>query len=1019
MVYSLTFMKKALSILLLLLVILVQQGQAQNKLYSVANTSIAGTTNGEIIIIEINTGTGAVDTIFEGKVSDYPVSSNDLFDINEQGTNFYMRVPGTNFNLTEDSLLIVDVNSTKIKKVAPPDSIDLYQGLYNCKLESFYLIKGNSSTSNNRILFSLDTATNSVVSLYDSISGVFTNTNFLSAKEQLIYIAYPPYIYTIDVNGSLINKSNTTLFQNGLSRLKFSCTTNKLYATEMASSYIQEYNPLNGQLLQTITHPFQDISVIDVTGNLVYIIPTENFQTTKELHTYNLSTGQFEDVVELQIDDVSTIFRMLSPYRCGSVANFRSQPDCSTPRKTNFTFTGSAGDFRWDFGVAGSQADTSRAVNPSFTFPAAGSYNVRLITIGCVTPDTFDTVVVVPPLPPLPSFSLPDTVVLNCQLDTITLEPLNDQGGTFYKWSTGKTTRTIKTNTPGLYHLRYENAVCSAWDTVIVMPPPTGGSVFLDTLQPCKTQGVFWRFQDVAPGGLFESFGTAVGGCQDTFRLRSIPQLPVRFDTITAACGSYNFGGQILTQSGDYTDTLLLAPQSVCDTVIRLNITVTPADTTNLTASICEADLPYNFNGELIINDGQFRDTLQNRFGCDSLVVLDLTINPLDTTNLTAVVCSNVLPYFFSGQLLVVSGQFRDTLQNSFGCDSLVILDLTVNPLDTTNLTAVVCSNVLPYVFGNRNLTASGVYADTLQNSFGCDSLVILDLVVNPTDITNLAVSVCGDALPYNFNGQLIMKSGEFRDTLTNQLGCDSLVVLDFLIQDDLISLTRVVCEDTLPYNFNGQLIMNSGQFSDTLTNQFGCDSIVVLDLIVNPLDTINISQTICDDTLPYLFGNQFLTASGSFSNRLTNDFGCDSLVNLNLTINPTYNIIIDTVLTNAVIRLGNRELDRSGSYTERLTTRAGCDSTVTVNLEITDELFVPNVITPNGDNMNDVLEIRDISFFAPVQLKIYNRWGTLVYETDDYQNDWDGENLAAGSYFIWLRTARGQEYKSWLMVSY
>ena len=97
--------------------------------------------------------------------------------------------------------------------------------------------------------------------------------------------------------------------------------------------------------------------------------------------------------------------------------------------------------------------------------------------------------------------------------------------------------------------------------------------------------------------------------------------------------------------------------------------------------------------------------------------------------------------------------------------------------------------------------------------------------------------------------------------------------------------------------------------------------------------------------------------------------------------------------------------------------TAAGCDSTVTVNLTLTDDLFVPNVITPNGDGLNDFFTIRNLPFFAPVQLKIYNRWGSLVYDTDSYQNDWSGSGLAAGTYFVWLRTARGQEYKSWIQV--
>ena len=79
----------------------------------------------------------------------------------------------------------------------------------------------------------------------------------------------------------------------------------------------------------------------------------------------------------------------------------------------------------------------------------------------------------------------------------------------------------------------------------------------------------------------------------------------------------------------------------------------------------------------------------------------------------------------------------------------------------------------------------------------------------------------------------------------------------------------------------------------------------------------------------------------------------------------------------------------------------------------------MPNIITPNGDGYNDTFIIKDLAFFAPVQLKIYNRWGRLIHETNSYENDWNGKGIPAGVYFVWLRTAQGQEYKSWLTISY
>lgn len=78
---------------------------------------------------------------------------------------------------------------------------------------------------------------------------------------------------------------------------------------------------------------------------------------------------------------------------------------------------------------------------------------------------------------------------------------------------------------------------------------------------------------------------------------------------------------------------------------------------------------------------------------------------------------------------------------------------------------------------------------------------------------------------------------------------------------------------------------------------------------------------------------------------------------------------------------------------------------------------FIPNIITPNQDNLNDafVLKNVDLTGFA---LQIFNRWGNLVYETKSYKNDWDAKENTAGIYYYLLRNSTTkQTYKGWLEV--
>lgn len=83
------------------------------------------------------------------------------------------------------------------------------------------------------------------------------------------------------------------------------------------------------------------------------------------------------------------------------------------------------------------------------------------------------------------------------------------------------------------------------------------------------------------------------------------------------------------------------------------------------------------------------------------------------------------------------------------------------------------------------------------------------------------------------------------------------------------------------------------------------------------------------------------------------------------------------------------------------------------------DDIFIPNVITPNGDGKNDRFIIIGISRYPNSSLFIYNRWGNQVYQSKNYQNEWDGHGLSEGTYYyvLKLRAADGSErsYKGWI----
>jgi gliding motility-associated-like protein len=80
-----------------------------------------------------------------------------------------------------------------------------------------------------------------------------------------------------------------------------------------------------------------------------------------------------------------------------------------------------------------------------------------------------------------------------------------------------------------------------------------------------------------------------------------------------------------------------------------------------------------------------------------------------------------------------------------------------------------------------------------------------------------------------------------------------------------------------------------------------------------------------------------------------------------------------------------------------------------TINLTVNIcPLDIPNVFTPNDDNWNQTFKITNLEFYPNSTLVVYNRWGRKVYESTNYQNDWDGEKCSDGVYYYILRINYG-----------
>lgn len=251
---------------------------------------------------------------------------------------------------------------------------------------------------------------------------------------------------------------------------------------------------------------------------------------------------------------------------------------------------------------------------------------------------------------------------------------------------------------------------------------------------------------------------------------------------------TYNFGGQVLTTAGTYTQTF---STGTCDSTVILTLHVGNYSLAD-TVDICASDT-FMFNGQQLDSTGVYTANFTSVAGCDSLFTLTLNVHPEYDYVLNDTSCTNT-PYVFGTQSISTPGVYSGVFQTTMGCDSLVELHLVVNQAYSIIDTAYLCPGS-SFQFGTQTLSAVGNYNEPFQSITGCDSLVLLRLLQGQTYTENITVTLCPNDV-YEFGGDALTAAGTYTNVFTSAQGCDSTVNLT-LIADGL-DLTITVDQDGL-----------------------------------------------------------------------------------------------------------------------------------------------------------------------------------------------------------------------------
>jgi hypothetical protein len=437
------------------------------------------------------------------------------------------------------------------------------------------------------------------------------------------------------------------------------------------------------------------------------------------------------------------------------------------------------------------------------------------------------------------------------------------------------------------------------------------------------------------------------------------------------ACKSYKSPtGKVYLKSGVYYDTLLTTKG--CDSVIVTNLKLGVGEDTTVNANVC-SKYPAPSGKAIWRKSGVYFDTISTVKGCDSIIQVNLTVGNHAITRTKILTCDSLVSpsrrYVYNQ-----SGQYFDTIVISQYCDSIIIIDLTIVNSKSALVQKTICdSMVSPSGFHIWDTT--GEYIDTIGTKFKCDSIIKFLLDVNYSSSVFDTVSACESYIsPYTLREY--NRSGIYREKILNTQSCDSNITIRLTINTDVTdTLYAKNCKPMVSpsgkYEYS-----QTGLYFDTLSTQFGCDSIIQVFFTYDPIDT-SISKT-----------ENFITANGNETRFQWLD--CEN------NYMPIPNEVGKVFAPN-----------KTGAYAVEIKKKTCTDTSRCVNLTIiNDNNISENVFSVYPNPTTDYLIIESEEVLTNVSIRITDMAGRLLIKESISENSYKllmPLNLPSGTYQLHL----------------
>lgn len=484
----------------------------------------------------------------------------------------------------------------------------------------------------------------------------------------------------------------------------------------------------------------------------------------------------------------------------------------------------------------------------------------------------------------------------------------------------------------------------------------------------------------------------------DTLRVKS---------TTLFTWSSGQTGDLVLAPTHDTTVTCFTVDTNGCRDTLTHTLKVYQAYSAHRDDSLCNTATDYLWIDTLIAIDqteGVLHRTrrLTTADQCDSLFSLALTMMPSYYIHHHDTLChDSQLPFFDT--LLTTTGDYLHTDSTFFGCDSMVTMHLEIVPRVFSDEPQEVCDS-LTWIDGHTYHQDTLGVVDTLPTLRGCDSVVTLLLKVNHS-ITMIEPDTFCQGSQYLFRGHTFTEAGLYTDTLATVKGCDSVLGVEL----ERLDLPQISIEgdydcDSLIYHLTAHsdvpyLLWTSAPYDPILEGQ-EYDS------------TINVRPA--KKTIYTLYADYAAVPH------------CP--VTTTFTVHPATKPQAKIKVIPEALELPNVDFeayDISDQYQDRAwyingllqgeTSRhlqgsapEDCD-TVRVTLSVSDghcvdsavalipllysAIVAPNAFIPESDGDNNTFYFTGVGVLQ-AEIRIYNRFGTIVYHTNDFQQHWDGRDF-------------------------